>query len=215
MSNLESTKTTTWRRAATRRASLPGRPAPAGPYPCETRLKDGTPIRLRLVTPADKHELESGLERLSPASRYKRFMGAMKRLSPELLRYFTEIDYVNHFAVGALALDQEPPLGIGVARYVRYTGQPDMAEPAFAVVDRYQGRGLGQLLLRQLMREARRHGITRFRATLLADNMPMKALFARQGAHFTHAGDGVLVAEFTLDDAFGRPPGQRDPASRQ
>lgn len=164
----------------------------------ETTLADGTPIRLRPILPTDKDNLRSAMARLSPDARYRRFMSTIAELSPERLRYLTEIDYEDHFALTALALDHEPPLGIGFARYIRDPDKHHVAEPAFTVVDAYQGRGLGSLLLERIMRDAVGNNITHFRATLLADNIPMKELFAQQDAAFSHDGYGVLSAEFAL-----------------
>lgn len=167
-------------------------------HTCELSLSDGTPIRVRPIVPSDKDHLTAGMRRMSEDSRHFRFMGGLSELSSQQLRYFTEIDYVNHFALGALALDRDPPLGIAVARYVRDPAKPHVAEPAISVIDAYQHRGLGSLLLDQLMTVALAHDITHFRATLLADNEPMKQLFMRQGAAFEYQGSGVVAAEFAL-----------------
>lgn len=169
-------------------------------YAREIELTDGTPARLRPILPQDKANLQSGLSRMSEDARYRRFMSTMSELPPGMLRQLTEIDYDNHFALGALALDHNPPRGIGVARYVRDPDNPHVAEPAVTVVDAYQGLGLGRQLLEQLMVDALDHGITHFRATLLADNKPMKQLFAQQGAQFKHEGCGELSAEFALPE---------------
>lgn len=164
----------------------------------ETTLADGTPIRVRPILPQDKDNLRSAMARLSADARYRRFMSTISELSPERLRYLTEIDYEDHFALTALALDQEPPLAIGFARYVRDPDKPHVAEPAFSVVDAYQGRGLGNLLLQRIMADALANGITHFRATLFADNQPMKEMFMQQNAQFSHDGFGTLSAEFVL-----------------
>lgn len=164
----------------------------------EMTLGDGTPVRLRPILPDDKDHLRAGMSRLSEQTRYRRFMSSIDELSPDLLRYLTEIDYEDHFALAALALDQEPPLGIGIARYVRDPNKPHVAEPAVTIIDDYQGRGLGKLLLEHIMRDAVANGITHFRAMLLADNVPMKELFAQQDATFSNDGCGVLIAEFAL-----------------
>lgn len=174
--------------------------------PREIQLADGTPVLLRPVLPEDKEYLQSGMARLSPDSRYWRFMAPLSRLSPEWLRYLTEIDYHNHFAIGALVINQTPPLGIAIARYVRDPNHPTVAEPAVTVVDDYQGHGLGSLLLGLLIDDAMAHGITRFRAFLLAENGAMKRLFLKQGAHFTNQGDGILSAEFALRKEEGEHP---------
>src|SRR5699024_1514154 len=164
----------------------------------ESTLRDGTRIRLRPILPEDKDNLRSAMTRLSAEARYRRFMSTIAELSPQRLRYLTEIDYEDHFALTALALDREPPPGIGFARYIRDPDKPHVAEPAIKVVDAYQGRGLGSLLLEYIMRDALANGITHFRATLLADNMPMNELFAQQDAQFSHDGLGILAAEFSL-----------------
>lgn len=167
-------------------------------HPRTLLLADGTPILLRPVLPEDKHYLQDGMARLSADSRYWRFMAPLSELSPEWLSYLTELDYRNHFALGALALNQTPPRGIAIARYVRDAQQPTVAEPAVTVLDAYQGHGLGSLLLGQLIADARNNGITDFHAWLLAENGPMKRLFLKHGARFRNEGDGVLRAEFAL-----------------
>ena len=111
-------------------------------------LRDGTRVRIRPIVPEDKALLVAGFERLSPESRYRRFMAQVDRLTDEQLVYLTEIDYHDHYALMALDLDHGP--GIGVARYVRLRGEPEVAEAAVTVIDDYQGRGLGHLLLQAI-----------------------------------------------------------------
>ncbi len=176
-------------------------------YTSETTLADGTPLRIRPVLPQDKEDIAEGLSRLSVESRYRRFMAALSELSPERLKYLTEIDYVDHFALGALSLAHNPPLGVGIARYVRDPAKPEVAEPAVTVVDEFQRRGVGCLLLEMIMAVAVDNGVTHFRASLLADNHPMKQMFARHGARFEAEGHGLLTAEFELPRA-GQPRGQ-------
>ncbi|PYO44701.1 MAG: hypothetical protein DMD84_30045, partial [Candidatus Rokuibacteriota bacterium] len=52
-------------------------------------------------------------------------------------------------------------------------------EVAFVVEDRWQGKGLGTLLITELFRAAAENGITRFRASVLADNRRMLDLLVR------------------------------------
>ena len=163
----------------------------------EVALRDGTKVRLRPITPDDKDALVSGFRRMSPESRYRRFMGAVDHLTAEQLRYLTEIDYVDHYAVVAFALDTPGRPGIGVARYVRSSDDPTVAEAAVAVVDDHQGRGVGTLLLTALGAVALENGITRFRAFFINDNAPVKQLLDDLGATFTVV-DGEPVAEVDL-----------------
>jgi len=107
-------------------------------------LSDGTPVNLRLVIPADKPLLERGMDNFSPESRFHRFLSTKLKLTAADLRYLTEVDGVDHFAVGALNQAGE---GIGVARFVRFGDDREVAEPAIAVLDAYQNKGLGCILL--------------------------------------------------------------------
>jgi len=130
-------------------------------------LRDGTRVRLRPIRPDDKHLLARGFERLSEDSRYRRFFTPMSELSPAQLEYLTEVDHHDHEAV--VAVDDQGEL-VGVARYVRSASEPDAAEAAVAVVDDWQGRGVGRALLNRLANRGRQEGIRRFTALVQADN---------------------------------------------
>lgn len=173
------------------------RPQLAGRKVIRATLADGTPVRLRPVLPGDKQQLLEGFRRLSPESRYRRFMAAMEELSPQQLAYLTEIDYVNHYAVIADAPDEPGAPGLGVARYIRDPADPSVAEAAVVVIDDFQGRGLGSLLLHTLGAVALENRITRFRAYFLADNVIVRTLLERLGARFFVDG-GMPAAEIEL-----------------
>lgn len=74
----------------------------------ETALRDGTPARLRLVQRDDKHLLKSGMEHMSKESHYFRFFASIAKLPEKALRQFTEIDHVDHEAIGALGIGEAP-----------------------------------------------------------------------------------------------------------
>lgn len=168
--------------------------------PFEVTLRDGTRALIRLLVPADRERLEQGFARLSPASRYLRFHSQIKVLSDAQLRYFTEIDYRDHVAWGALEADAPDQPGMGVARYVRLESQPDVAEGAITVLDEYQGRGVGTVLLGVLIRSARANGIATLRNYVLVDNASMLHLFADLGATRAYDGDGVYRVDVPLPD---------------
>jgi hypothetical protein len=50
-------------------------------------LRDGSQAEIRPLRPDDKGLLVGGFERLSPESRYRRFLSTTKRLSSATLRY--------------------------------------------------------------------------------------------------------------------------------
>ena len=177
--------------------------------PEEHRLRDGTLVLLRPIEPGDKRRLQEGLARLSPTSRFRRFMSAVPELSPRELAYLTEVDQVRHLAW--IALDAQAPgqPALGVGRAIALA-EPGVAEAAVTVVDSHQGRGLGTLLLGVLAREALRRGLTSFRAWVHVSNAPMLELLGELGARGTPEGEGVLRLDVPLD----APPGLETPATR-
>jgi GNAT superfamily N-acetyltransferase len=161
-------------------------------------LRDGTRVKIRPVVPDDKARFLDGFARLSPASRYRRFLAPIDELTPEMLRAFTEVDYADHFAYVALLPDRPGEPGIGVARYVRSPADPAVAEAAVTVVDEYQGRGLGSLLLEALGAVALEHGIRRFSGIAMEGNTPIRDLLKGVGAEVHHDSPGLVRLEIDL-----------------
>jgi len=120
-----------------------------------------------------------GFERLSPESRYRRFLAPMLELTDSMVHYLTEIDHHNHEAM--IALDEETGEGIGVARYVRDPHRREAAEFAVTVIDDWQGRGVGTLLLEVLSARAREEDITTLTAVMLATNQEMMDVLTNLG----------------------------------
>jgi GNAT superfamily N-acetyltransferase len=185
-------------------------------YQEEIQLGDGTRVRLRLVRPADKELLTRGLARLSPASRYRRFLTDKDHFSPEELCYLTECDGIHHLALGASRLGADGlEEGLGVARFVRDPQHPEVAEAAVAVLDDYQGRGLGRLLCQRLVEAARERGIERFACEMMPGNAPVQALVRELAPEVTVAPDGDDVSlEIPLVPRAAETPDKRGPVER-
>jgi GNAT superfamily N-acetyltransferase len=166
-------------------------------YREQVMLKDGTQVTLRMIIPADKLLLAHGMDNFSPESRYQRFLGARKSFNEADLRYLTEIDGIDHTAIGALLHADE---GIGVARFVRFGNERDVAEPAIAVLDAYQKKGLGRILFTRLMTAAHERGIRRFHGSMLASNQAMRHLLQSiDPAVRLHTTDHLIEFELSLD----------------
>jgi RimJ/RimL family protein N-acetyltransferase len=142
-------------------------------------LRDGSTVLVRPVRPDDRELFVAGWERMSSESRYRRFMSYKKKLSDRELDFFTHLDHDRHEAIGAI--DIETGDGVGVARMHRSESDPELAEAAVTVVDDWQGRGLGGLLLNRLTDRAGELGVRRFEATLFTTNKAMLSLFQRLG----------------------------------
>ena len=142
-------------------------------------LRDGSRVRVRPGRRTDRRLLVRGFEHLGPESRYRRFLTPMHALGDRMVRYMTELDHHDHEAM--IAVDERGEEGLGDAFYVRDARRPDTAEVAVTVVDEWQGRGLGTLLLEVIGARARDEGIGTFTAFMLATNQAMMDLFERLG----------------------------------
>jgi GNAT superfamily N-acetyltransferase len=168
-------------------------------------LADGTIVELRHIRPDDAAELRRGFERLSPESRYRRFLTGVPSLSDEAIRYLTCVDGTDHVAIVALtrAPGSAEEIGLAVGRFIRATDDPKVAEAAIAVVDDMQNKGLGHLLALALARAALERGVERFRGEILADNAAVRQLLADAGALVRQLPDGSTVFELDLHAAEG------------
>jgi RimJ/RimL family protein N-acetyltransferase len=167
--------------------------------PTTESTRDGSRIVIRPLEPDDKPLLVEGLDRMSEESRYRRFLAPKPSFTSAELAYLTEVDHHDHEAL--IAIEPESGEPVGVARYVRDTAQPQVAEAALAVVDEWQRRGVGTALLRHLIARARQEDVRRFRASVLGDNQPMFRLLEQPGlipAGRESSSPGVQVAEFDL-----------------
>lgn len=166
-------------------------------------LTDGSRVHLRLIRPSDSEILRKGFERLSSNSRYARFMAPKARLTDRELQYLTDVDGVDHFAMGALRRHLvSSDEGVGSARFVRLKEKPDTAEPAVTVVDDYQGKGLGSILLQRLIEAAWERDVRWFCTELLADNKASKRMMESLGpdVQFRATGDGALIATIPVPE---------------
>jgi acetyltransferase len=164
-------------------------------------LPGGRQIFLAPVTPASKPLIAAALLRLSPESSRRRFFTPRFRMNDAELDALTVLDGVNRFAIGATAVSADGAAeGLGVARFVRETGEPWAAEAAVVVVDAWQRLGVGKLLLRRLAAAALARGIDRLRGIVLRDNDPMLGLLTRHAPGLAMIRtDGHLQVEVRLD----------------
>ncbi len=170
-------------------------------YTEDVTLPSGLRVRLALIRPEDKPRLQEGLSQMSVQSRYLRFFTDKPRLSDSELAYLTEVDQDTHFAIRAAELrdDGTEGDGLGVARFIRFPEDPRLAEPAVAVVDRAQGKGLGGLLMARLCDAARERDVQAFRSEFLAWNDGARELFKSMSDVVSFSADGTIaVAELPL-----------------
>jgi len=140
-------------------------------------LQRDTPIIIRPIDGGDRDRLRDSHERLSPETRYRRFLAVKPHLTSADIRYLVDIDGRNHVALVATLPEADGAPIVGVARFIRIPDEPEVAEVAVVVDDALQGRGVGTELLARLAEQAVARGVHRFRATMLADNIAVQRLF--------------------------------------
>jgi CRP-like cAMP-binding protein len=158
--------------------------------PIPVTMRDGTELYLRPVLPGDNERTTNGPVEFSSETLYRRFQ-TPRNPSKALMRYLFEVDYVHHF-VWVMTDGTDGPV-VADARFVRDEHDPSVAEVAFIVGDAYQGKGIGTFLMGALAIAADYHGIERFSARVLADNLPMRAILDHFGAVWHRDDLGVVT----------------------
>jgi RimJ/RimL family protein N-acetyltransferase len=137
-------------------------------------LRDGTRVPVRRIRTGDAAALQRLVGRSSDRSIELRFFGPVKQLSDEMAERFADVDGEDRFAL--VALDpQDPGEIVAVVRYAREEGT-DGAEYAALIEDRFQGKGLGIGLTRDLVQAARENGIGHLHTMVMRENVRMLGL---------------------------------------
>lgn len=146
-------------------------------------LKTGERVSIRPIRPEDEALLVRFHEGLSDQTVYLRYFHMMKltqRISAARLRRVCRPDPEREralIAVGRNPADLTPEL-MGVARFHRLA-DPAIGEFSIVVADRFQGLGLGGVLMQRLVRVALSDGLTRLQADVLSANCNMRKMCQR------------------------------------
>ena len=155
----------------------------AARYSAVELLRDGRRVEIRALKPDDRAGLAAAVGRASSQSLYRRFFGPKREFSEPEIAFFVNVDFVSHVALVAVVEEDGRPVIVGGGRYVLL--QPGKAEVAFAVVDQYQGQGVGAALMRHLAAIAKGAGLKELIAEVLPDNIPMLKVFEKSGFDFS------------------------------
>ncbi|MFI6634216.1 GNAT family N-acetyltransferase [Nonomuraea fuscirosea] len=156
------------------------------------KLADGAEVTVRPLTSIYREAVRDLHDRCSPESRRFRYFTSMPTLPP---RAFDKLcDRSRGYSLVAGHDGQV----VGMANLM-FTPDPGIAEMAFLVEDRWQGRGLGTAMARMLVRAARDLGYAEVRATMLSDNARMRRLLIALGAGLAYTEDpGVMEARLPV-----------------
>jgi acetyltransferase len=134
-------------------------------------LLDGSAATLRPIRASDMELERAFVRNLSPQSKFKRFMGELKELSPEQLHAFTHPDHAREAAYVVIRSTPAGEEEIAVARFTVI--QEGICEFAIIVADAWQGKGVAGRLMRALIRDARLRGLKRMEGFVLGANARM------------------------------------------
>lgn len=169
--------------------------------PRTIELRDGSKVHLRAIVPEDEPLLHEAVAAMSERTVYFRFFSPIKRMSDALAHRLAVVDYNDRFALVATT---HRPSGkeriVGVARYDR-ARDTVIAEVAVAVIDEFQRRGLGGILLVELATVAKKHGIKTFQLIVLPENREMLGLLRKMGwIHQAKLIGGMYEISFDLPE---------------
>ena len=160
-------------------------------YSATEALRDGCRVEIRALRPEDRADLLAAVKRTSDQSLYRRFFGLKRSFTDQEAAFFINVDFVNHVALVALIDEAGRSVIAGGGRYI--VVQPRQAEIAFVVIDEYQGRGIGRVLVRHLIRIACAAGLQTLVAEVLSENTPMLQLFKTCGLPLSTRREGQVV----------------------
>lgn len=131
----------------------------------------GTRYQIRPIRPDDAQREREFIARLSPQSRYQRFMHSLGEPGPEFIDRLVHVDHHRTMALVAVVKENGEERIIGVARYA--ADDDEQCEFAVAVADDWQCRGVASTLVPLLFEHAARQGFHTIHGTVLAENRRM------------------------------------------
>jgi RimJ/RimL family protein N-acetyltransferase len=171
-------------------------------------LPGGTRIYLRRVREGDLDSADQYFAGLSERSRYLRFMGSVRTFTPETLALLRgQLRQADSSVIGAIVAHADADEIVGGVRIVPGEYRHH-CEFAITVLDRWQGRGVGRLLMQEAMREARRLGYQTIEGSVLTANWRMLGLAQRARMRPRAARDapGVVTVSRDLRHFHRAPP---------
>ena len=164
----------------------------AANYSAPELLRNGQSVEIRSLRPEDEAEMLDAVEQSSADSLHRRFFSVRRHFGEQEIRSFMHVDFIDHVALVAVAVEEGRPSIVGGARYV--VCAPGKAELAFMVLDRCQGKGLGPILLRHLVSIGRRAGLRELIAEVLPENRPMLKVLEKCGLKLSIKREGRVVS---------------------
>lgn len=175
-----------------------------------TRTDDGRSICIRSIRPDDEQRMRTGIAHLSTQSRYLRFFSIQPMPSDKVIERLVDVDGHDHLAWGAIHHNGDDNPAVGAVHAIRSETQEDLGEFSVAVLDAYQGIGLGRMLTTVLLINCHVQDICRLEIQTLSENQAATGFIRSIGAELLRWDGGVQ--DYALDvksalDAIRADPG--------
>ena len=148
-------------------------------YTAHEDLADGSRIEIRALRREDEADMLAAIGNTSAQSLQRRFFVMKRHFSDKERAFFMDVDFKNHVALVALGEQEGRKIIVGGGRYVVF--EPGRAELAFVVIDAWQGRGVGSILMRCLIEIARAARLQELTAGVLPENAAMRGVIGKFG----------------------------------
>ncbi len=160
--------------------------------PLARHMVRGRSVIIRRACKGDRDAMIRFYSRLSSETLYSRFMSIIRYFDPYVDKLLS-----NSRSVVILAVDEETGDVVGIAEAIG-DESGEAAESGIAVLESYQGAGLGTAMAKILLSEARREGFKKLYAYLLAGNIAAKRLAEKFGAKYVGFYGDMIRMELEL-----------------
>ena len=161
-------------------------------------LRGGDRVLIRPIHKDDVEMERRFIEALSPQSRRFRFLDTLNSPSDALLEKLTTLNPLTDVAYVAVVEDGAREFEVGVARFSAQTDGKD-CEFAVTVLDAWQNKGLGTLLMKYLIVAAQKLGIEKMHSSDLEDNNLMRKFAAHLQLDHQRDPDDTTQVLYSVD----------------
>jgi RimJ/RimL family protein N-acetyltransferase len=160
-------------------------------YSVVETLRNGRQVEIRALQPEDRNNFVAAVRSMSVKSLHRRFFAVRREFAEKETSFFVNVDFIDQVALVAVFKASGQSTIVGGGRYiVTKSGQ---AEMAFAVVDQYQGQGIGAALMQHLAAIAGAANLKELVADVLPENIAMLKVFERSGFPISSKRDVGVV----------------------
>ena len=163
-------------------------------------FKEGLTVRFRAIRPSDEDQMRRLFYRFSDESVYYRYFTHIKAMPHAKMQQYVNVDYGETLSIVGLIGPPGKGQLIAEARYVKYKDRP-MADIAFVVDEKYNGKGIATYLYLLLIRLAKERGLQGFTANVLASNRSMMKVFEKEGKMKAKLEYGEYELEILFDES--------------